>query len=110
MSWAPEGGHIWKRPADGQGQPERLTRAAGILPRSGLDPRWQAHRGPARPRQSRVERPYGSGAVLDLVWIPAQGGDATVISPARGASRSAFHPSSGSDLRDDTSGPGFDAV
>ena len=26
------------------------------------------------------------GAVLDLVWVPAEGGDATVISPARGAS------------------------
>ena len=38
------------------------------------------------PRQTRVESPYGSGAVLDLVWVPAEGGDATVISPARGAS------------------------
>ena len=38
------------------------------------------------PRQARVEHSYGSGAVLDLVWLPAEGGDATVISPARGAS------------------------
>ena len=30
MSWSPEGGHIWKRAADGQGQPERLTRAGAF--------------------------------------------------------------------------------
>jgi hypothetical protein len=38
------------------------------------------------PRRSRVENPYGSGAVLDLVWVAADGGEATLISPARGAS------------------------
>jgi Tol biopolymer transport system component len=86
VSWSAEGGHIWKRPADGQGQPEQLTRAGAFY----REPVWTpdgkrivALRGP---RQTRVESPYGEGAVLDLVVIPAAGGDATVISPARGAS------------------------
>ena len=48
--------------------------------------------------------------MLDLVWIPAEGGDATVISPARGASRPHFRQGSRSDLPDDASGPGLDAV
>ena len=31
VSWSPEGGHIWKRPGDGSGQPTRLTRAAAFF-------------------------------------------------------------------------------
>ena len=29
-------------------------------------------------------------ANLDLIWVPSQGGDPTVISPARGANRPHF--------------------
>jgi len=90
VSWAPEGGHIWKRSGDGQGEPERLTRAAAFY----HDPVWtpDGKRVVAlrAPRQTRVEKPYGSGAVLDLVWVPAEGGEATIISPARGASQPHF--------------------
>ena len=86
VSWTPEGGHIWKRAGDGQGQPERLTRAGAFY----SDPVWtpDGKRIVAlrSPRQTRVETPYGGGAVLDLIWVAAEGGDATVISPARGAS------------------------
>ena len=86
VSWTPEGGHIWKRAGDGQGQPERLTRAGAFY----SDPVWtpDGKRIVAlrAPRQRRVESPHGSGAVLDLIWVSAQGDDATVINPARGAS------------------------
>ncbi len=30
VSWSPDGGHIWKRPSDGQGEPERITRLAAF--------------------------------------------------------------------------------
>ena len=48
VSWAPEGGHLWKRSADGTGEPQQLTRTPGVLPRSGLVARRQADRGPSR--------------------------------------------------------------
>jgi Tol biopolymer transport system component len=90
VSWSPEGGDIWKRGGDGRGEPERLTRARAFY----HDPVWtpDGKRVVAlrAPRRSRVENPYGSGAVLDLIWVPAEGGEATIISPARGASRPHF--------------------
>ena len=36
VSWAPEGGHLWKRPGDGTGEPTRLTRAPAFY----RDPVW----------------------------------------------------------------------
>jgi Tol biopolymer transport system component len=90
VSWAPEGGHIWKRAPDGQGEAERLTRVPAFY----RDPVWapDGKRVVAlrAPRRSRVENPYGEGAVLDLVWVAADGGDAMLISPARGASAPHF--------------------
>ena len=86
VSWTPEGGHIWKRSGDGPNLPERLTRAGAFYHDPVFSPDGKRIVALRAPRQTRVESPYGSGAVLDLVWIPAEGGDATVISPARGAS------------------------
>jgi Tol biopolymer transport system component len=86
VSWSPDGGHIWKRSADGQGQPERLTRAGAFYSEPVWSPDGKRIVALRAPRQARVESSYGAGAVLDLVWIPAEGGDANVISPARGAS------------------------
>jgi Tol biopolymer transport system component len=85
VSWTPDGGHIWKRTSDGPGLPERLTRAGAFYHDPVFSPDGKRIVALRAPRQTRVESPYGSGAVLDLVWIPAEGGDATVISPARGA-------------------------
>ncbi len=92
VSWSPEGGHIWKRSADGTGQPTRVTRASAFY----RDPTWSpdgkrivALRAPRRERvESRVD--FGPTAGLDLVWLPADGGDTTLISPARGASSPHF--------------------
>ena len=86
VSWSPEGGHIWKRAVDGPGQPERLTRSGAFYSEPVWTPDGKRIVALRAPRQTRVEGPGGSGAVLDLVWVPAEGGDATVISPARGAS------------------------
>jgi Tol biopolymer transport system component len=92
VSWAPEGGHIWKRLGDGTGEPTRLTKTAAFY----RDPVWSpdGKRVVAlrAPRREHVENPtdFGATAGLDLVWVPADGGDATLISPARGASRPHF--------------------
>lgn len=92
VSWSSEGGHIWKRPGDGTGAPVRLTRAAAFY----RDPVWSPDGrrliALRAPRREHIEntRDLGPTAGLDLVWIPAEGGDATLISPARGASRPHF--------------------
>ena len=86
VSWSPDGGHIWKRPADGQAPPTRVSRASAFYRNPVWTPDGKRIVALRAPRQTRIERPMGFGAVLDLIWLPADGGDATVISPARGAS------------------------
>jgi Tol biopolymer transport system component len=90
VNWAPDGGQIWKRPGDGQGQPERLTRVAAFY----RDPVWSPDGkrivALRAPRRERIEAPFESDTGLDLIWLPAEGGDATVVMPARGASRPHF--------------------
>ncbi len=93
VSWAPEGGHIWKRPGDGNGRadPADAGRRRSIATRSGrptASGSWPfARRGASTSRTRWTSAPT---AGLDLVWVPADGGDATLISPARGASRPHF--------------------
>ena len=90
VSWAPEGGHVWRRSGDGTGEPQQLTRAPAYY----RDPVWSPDGkrivALRAPRQERNENPFGGVTGLDLVWVPAQGGDATLIAPARGASRPHF--------------------
>jgi Tol biopolymer transport system component len=92
VSWSPDGGHLWKRPADGQGEPRRLTRVAAFY----RDPCWTPDGSRLvalrAPRRERVENAvdFGPSAGLDLVWVPADGGDAKLISPARGAAQPHF--------------------
>ncbi len=92
VSWSPEGGHIWKRPGDGTGEPTRLTRAPAFY----RDPVWSPDGkrivALRAPRREHIENPvdFGPTAGLDLVWIPAEGGETNLISPARGASRPHF--------------------
>ena len=79
-------------PATARGEPTRLTRAAAFY----RDPVWSPDGkrivALRAPRREHVENPvdFGPTAGLDLVWVPADGGDATLISPARGASRPHF--------------------
>ncbi len=90
VSWAPEGGHIWKRSVDGNGEPERLTRVPAFY----RDPVWSPDGkrivALRALRKERNESPSDSDSGLDLVWIPSEGGDVTVVIPARGASRPHF--------------------
>ncbi|MDE2876940.1 MAG: amidohydrolase family protein, partial [Gemmatimonadota bacterium] len=78
------GGHIYTVDADG-GDPERLTTAPALYNNPVWSPdgeRIVAIRGPARAYDEALTRGVPGGAD-DLVWIPSDGGGATVISPAR---------------------------
>ena len=78
------GGHIYRVDASG-GDPERLTNTPALY----NNPVWApggdriiAVRGPGRAYDEALTRGVPGGAD-DLVWIPATGGGATVIAPAR---------------------------
>jgi len=96
VSWSDQGGHIWKVRADGKEEPQRLTR----LPAYYRDPVWSrdgsrivALRAPRREHLVRSED-FGPSPGLDLVWIPAEGGETSLIVPARGAGQPHFGPQS----------------
>ena len=84
-SWDDEaGGQLYRVDADG-GDPERLTAAPALYNNPVWSPegdRILAVRGPGRAYDEALTRGVPGGAD-DLVWIPATGGDATVIGPAR---------------------------
>jgi Tol biopolymer transport system component len=86
VTWSNEGGELWKVPAAG-GTPQQLSKSSGVY----SNPAWSpdgtkivALRGNAYDRENS-EFDGGQTANADLVWIPADGGDATLILPARGA-------------------------
>ena len=87
------GGHIWKARADGTGTPARLTRIAAFY----RDPVWSPDSSRIvalrQPRQARLTGTNGfaaSGTGMDVVWVPAAGGDVSLIVPARGVGRPHF--------------------
>lgn len=81
--WSRDGGQIWRVRADGR-NPQQLTASAAFYTDLAFSPdgmRVLALRGNERmrantPESARLTFP------LDLVWIPASGGDVTVIAPA----------------------------
>ena len=84
-TWDDEaGGHLYRVAADG-GTPERLTTTPALYNAPAWSPdgeRIIAVRGPGRAYDEALTRGVPGGAD-DLMWIPATGGDATVIGPAR---------------------------
>ena len=83
-SWSEvAGGHLYKARADGAGDPVRLSRQPGIFVTPAWAPDGQrivAVRGFARAFESSSS-PRATGAANELVWLPAEGGDATLIMP-----------------------------
>ncbi|MEP7380901.1 MAG: amidohydrolase family protein [Gemmatimonadota bacterium] len=85
-----EGGDVYKVRADGSAPPVRLTRAKAFYEKVAWAPdgRIVVARGP---RQQRIayfdELRTGRPQVQELVWIPAAGGEATVITPVNTAPR-----------------------
>ena len=72
-----EGGHLYRMRSNGRGNPRRLTTAPGYYLNPVYSPdasRILVIRGP---RYQRMTEQGGPG--LELVWIPADGGEATLI-------------------------------
>jgi Tol biopolymer transport system component len=92
VTWAPGGGQIWKRLADGTGKPQQLTREAAFYRDPVFSPDGSRIVALRAPSQERLESPvdFGSSPGLDLIWIPSEGGDAKLINPARGSSHPHF--------------------
>ncbi|WP_321478262.1 amidohydrolase family protein [uncultured Paludibaculum sp.] len=93
VSWANGEGAIWKIRADGSGQPQRLTRVPAYYAEIAWSPdstRIVALRASAHQAITQADQ-WGHGInVQDLVWIPAGGGAASVITAAAGFSRPHF--------------------
>jgi len=94
VTWSEAGGHIWKVHADGSGTPQQLTRSAAFYRDPAWSPDGQRIVALRSPRSARVEAfdEWDQQSILDLVWLPSDGGDTTVITPARGALYPHFGP------------------
>ena len=86
VTWSNEGGQLWKIPATG-GAPQQLSKSVAVY----SNPEWSPDgtrivllRGNAYDRENSGFD-GGQTANADLVWIPAEGGNANLILPARGA-------------------------
>jgi Tol biopolymer transport system component len=91
VSWSGDGGQLWKIAASG-GQPVKLSKTAALY----SDPVWSPDgmrivllRGNAYDRENS-EFDGGQTNNAELIWIPAEGGDASLILPARGAASPHF--------------------
>ncbi|MEJ2540491.1 MAG: amidohydrolase [Gemmatimonadota bacterium] len=85
-----EGGQLWRVPSVG-GSPMQLTTVPALYTRPKWSPdgsRILAERGTARAYEASIQR-GNLGEPTDLIWIPADGGEVTVVAPASGLSN--FH-------------------
>ncbi len=91
-TWSGMGGQMFKMRADGSGTPQQLT----AVPAYYRDPVWSADDkrivALRSSRQARLESPNDNGNPIgmDVVSIPASGGDVSLIVPARGVGRPHF--------------------
>lgn len=95
VTWSMDGGQIWKARADGSGQPQQLTKASAFYTDIVFSPdgaRIVGLRGNEYMRRQTFSEFGGLRIPLDLVWIPADGGNAEVIVPARGVGHPHFGP------------------
>lgn len=83
VTWTPEGGHIWSVPAAG-GAPRQLTRRAAFYSDLAWTPDGERLVVVSGPTRERVEGEAGEG--LQLRWLPASGGDTTLVAPMTGRS------------------------
>ena len=96
VSWSDEGGHIWRMRTNGRGEPKRLTQRPGFYSDPVFSPdgeRIIALRATSHERMHR-EFDFGAPASADVIWLPANGGPATTIIPARGYGPPHFGPES----------------
>ena len=94
-----EGGDVYRARADGQGKPERLSTQSAFYDRLAYTPdgrRLVVARGPREQRRDRDELGGSSveAAGVELVWFPAAGGAATMITPLTRYGQPHFGPDS----------------
>ncbi len=83
-----DGGHIWRKRSNGSGRPQQLTDIAAFYTDLVYRPDGKAllaMRGNEYMRHQNHSEFTGLGIPLELITLPASGGQATVISAARGA-------------------------
>jgi hypothetical protein len=89
VTWEGDVGRVMRVRSDGRGAPETLTRQGALF----LSPAWSpdgsrvvALRGQARAYRDATSPFAAFGAADELVWIPAAGGEPTLIAPRDGRS------------------------
>jgi Tol biopolymer transport system component len=84
VSWTNAGGHVWKVRADGRGKPLQLTREAGFYTDPVFTPDGSGVVALRGSNYARLMQLFDVGrpSAMDLVRIPATGGDAALISHA----------------------------
>lgn len=84
VSWTNVGGHVWKVRADGRGKPQRLTREAGFYTDPVFTPDGASIVALRGSNYERVMQPFdvGRANAMDLVRIPASGGDPVLVAHA----------------------------
>jgi imidazolonepropionase-like amidohydrolase len=93
VTWTDDGGDIYRIAADGKSKPERLTTQSAFYDRIAYSPdgsRLVAARGPRSQREVRNDEINGGLTIMELVWIPAAGGAATLITPLGNAGHPHF--------------------
>ena len=94
VTWSSAGGHIWRARANGRGQPQRLSEHAAFY----SDPVWSpdgerivALRAASHDRLHR-EWDFDELPGSEVIWLPAAGGAARTVLPARGMRAPHFGP------------------
>ncbi|WP_224490156.1 amidohydrolase family protein [Robertkochia flava] len=92
VTWETDGGHIYKVNSNGRGKPQRLTKEAAVY----THPSWSYKsnriaftRGAAQVYRDAID-PFTPGTEEDLAWIPADGGEVTIIDKSGGRTHPHF--------------------
>ena len=92
VTWDDQQGHIMRVPANG-GDATRLTQVPGYYQQPAWSPdgaRIVAMRAAARDLREAVDPFVFDGLAAEFVWLPANGGDITVVGPTNGRLRPHF--------------------
>ena len=83
---------IWKWRTNGQFQPQAFTRVPGYFQNPAWSPDGTKIVALRASTQARVEAlgGFGEQTGMDLVWIPKEGGEPTLIVPSRGVGKPHF--------------------
>ncbi|THD66728.1 amidohydrolase [Robertkochia marina] len=92
VSWETNGGHIYKVNSNGRGRAQQLTQKPALY----SNPAWSYTqerivftRGTAQVYRDAID-PFSPATEEDLAWIPAEGGESTLIDKAEGRSNPHF--------------------